>query len=203
MTLPSPCLFLKNIFTSQINEEKCSNHINAIKSLKIELDNKEEDISKLHSSYEETAGTVLLQEEKIAQLNRRLQEQIVENQQVAVSNQQQQLKFEAFSQQLDARVQLYREKMDEKDRELRDLKDKYENLVERVPGIDVDSENSEMKRLSDLIKERDDVIRELEDQIRLLSTNLVDSTELIDKIGRDKEKSLKVSADIVQLILKN
>lgn len=156
------------------------------------MDNKEEDFSKLSSSYEETAGTVMFQEEKIAQLNRQLQEQIMENQQVAASNQQQQLKFDTFSKQLDARVQLYREKMDDKDRELNDLREKYENLVERVPGIDVDSEDCEIKRLYDLIKERDDVIRELEDQIHVLSTNLVDSTEFIDKIGRDREETLMV-----------
>lgn len=146
----------------------------------------------LHSSYEQTAGTVILQEEKIAQLSRKLQEQMVENQQVAVSNQQEQVKFETFSEQLDARVQLYREKMDEKDRELNDLKQKYENLVERTPGIDVDSEDCEMKRLNDLIKERDDVIRKLEDQIHALSNSLMDATEFINKIKREREAILVV-----------
>ena len=146
----------------------------------------------LHSSYEQTAGTVILQEEKIAQLSRKLHEQMVENQQVAASNKQEQAKLETFSQQIDERVELYRKKMDDKDRELNDLKQKYEHLVERTPGIDVDSEDCEIKRLNDLIRERDDVIKIQEDQIDALSTSLMDSTDFINKIKRDKETILMV-----------
>lgn len=168
-------------------------HINVITSLKENLEETEEKLSLLCTKYEETAGTVTLQQEKISILNRQLREQMIENKQLLDERQQKEDEFENFTHQLEERVRYYKTIMDERQRECDEVKEKYESLVEQIPGIDVDSEQSEIKRLMDSIKERDEVIKELQEKLELVSTNLMDSTEVLNKIGREREESMQVN----------
>lgn len=163
-----------------------------IKSLKVNLEESEEKLSLICTQYEETAGTVTLLEEKISQLNRQLHEQMVENKQLLDERQKKENEFENFTHQLEERVRYYKTIMDERQRECDEMKEKYESLVEQIPGIDVDSEQSEIKRLMDSIKERDEVIKELQRKLELVSTELMDSTEILNKIGREREETMKV-----------
>jgi chromosome segregation ATPase len=163
-----------------------------IKDLKANLEAREESLSALCEKYEETEGTVALLEEKLSRLNRQLHEQMVENEQLLDARQQQEKEFEIFSQKLEERVRYYKSIMDDRQRECDEMKEKYESLVDQIPGIDVDSEQSEIKRLMDSIKERDEVIMELQEKLELVSTELMDSTELLNKIGREREENLQV-----------
>lgn len=167
-------------------------HINVIKDLKANLEESEENLSVLCIKYEETAGNVTLLEEKLSRLNRQLQEQMGENQQLLDARQQQEKEIDNFSHQLEERVRFYKSIMDERQREFDEMKEKYESLVEQIPGIDVDSEQSEIKRLMDSIKERDEVIKELQEKLEMVSTELMDSTEILNKIGKEREESMQV-----------
>lgn len=173
-------------------EEQSAIHINVIEHLKANVEDAEDKLSIMCTTYEETAGNVAFLEEKITHLNRQLQAQIKENQQLLEERQQHEKDFENFSQQLEERVRFYKSILDEKQREHDEMKEKYESLVEQIPGIDVDSEQSEIKRLMDSIKERDEVIKELREKLQLVSMELMDSTEVINKIGKEREESLKV-----------
>lgn len=163
-----------------------------IRELKASLEEKEEDQALLCNKYEETAGTVTLLEEKLSRLNRQLQEQMAENEQLLNLRQQQEHEFEDFSRRLEERVRHYKTIMDEKQRECDEYKEKFESLKEQIPGIDIDSEESEIKRLMDSIKQRDDVIEEFQSELDRVSAALQDATNIIEEYAEEKKQNLNV-----------
>lgn len=99
--------------------------------------------------------------------------------------------METFSSQLEERILMYKSILDEKQRELDVMNGKYADLVDQIPGINMDSEQSEMKRLMESLKERDELIKTFEEKIGLLSEELMDSTTIITKINNEKEDYMK------------
>lgn len=95
--------------------------------------------------------------------------------------------METFSSQLEQRILMYKSILDEKQRELDAANGKFSDLVDQIPGIDMDGEQSEIRRLMESLKERDELIKMFEEKIGLLSAELVDSTNVITKISNEKE----------------
>jgi centrosomal protein CEP290 len=99
--------------------------------------------------------------------------------------------MESFSVQLEERILTYKSILDEKQRELDVANEKYADLVDQIPGIDMDGEQSELKRLMESLKDRDELIKAFDEKIGMLSAELVDSTSIITKINDEKEDHLK------------
>lgn len=99
--------------------------------------------------------------------------------------------MEAFSAQLEQRIVMYKNVLDEKQQELELAKRKYADLADQLPDINIDIEQCELNQLMKSIKERDEVIKTFEHKISILSAELLDSTKVITKINNEKEDYMK------------
>lgn len=158
-----------------------------MKELKTNIDDTSETITSLSNALAESSSNISYLEEQITKLNDQMQEQEVENQHLIRERNEREREVEAFSLQLEERITMYKGILNDKQRELDEAKEKYSNLVNQLPGIDLDSEQSEIKRLMESLKERDELIRTFEEEIGSLSAELVDSTHLIKKLSKEKD----------------
>ena len=180
-----------NLFSQHL-EEQTSLHVNVIKALKGNVDESEGKIAILCNNFEETHGQMLLLEQKISHLNLQLHQQMQENRQLTESRHHDQMEFERFSHELEERVRYYKSIMDEKQEEFNEVKNKYESFVDKIPGIDIESNESEIRQLIESIKSRDEVIAELQEKIQLVSSELVEATEIISNMNEEKIKVKKI-----------
>lgn len=120
-----------------------------------------------------------------------MQEQEAENQQLIQERMDREKEMESFSAQLEERILMYKNILDDKQRELDEANGKYRHLIDQLPGVDIDSEQSEIKRLMESMKERDDLIKTFEEKIGILSAELIDSTTIITKINNEKDEYKK------------
>lgn len=169
-------------------EQQSTTHLNVIKELKANVEDANEKISLLSTQFEDSTSTVTFLEEKIAQLSTQLHEMENENQQMLKERHEREKEMENFSKELEERVLLYKGILDEKQHELDILNERYESLIEQVPGIDVDSDENEIRRLTNFIKDRDKVIKAFEEKFKLLSLELMESTEIIKKFSEEREE---------------
>lgn len=130
-------------------------------------------------------------EDKILKLQTKVQEQQIENNQLQEERQEKELEMEAFSAQLEERIVMYKNILDEKQQEVEVAERKYANLVDQLPGINIDTEQCELHKLLKSIKERDEVIKTFEHKIGILSAELLDSTKVISKINNEKDEYMK------------
>lgn len=130
-------------------------------------------------------------EDKILKLQTKVQEQQIENNQLQEERKEKELEMEAFSAQLEERIVMYKNILDEKQQELEVAKRKYADLVDQLPGINIDTEQCELNKLLKSIKERDEVIKTFEHKIGILSAELLDSTKVISKINNEKDEYMK------------
>ncbi|CAG9806257.1 unnamed protein product [Chironomus riparius] len=169
-------------------EQQSTTHLNVIKELKRNVEDSNEKISLLSTQLEDTTNTITFLEEKIAQLSTQLHEMENENQQMFKERYEREKEMENFSKELEERVLLYKGILDEKQHEFDILNERYENLIEQVPGIDIESDENEIKRISNLINDRDKVIKAFEEKLQLLSTKLMESTEIIKKLSEERKE---------------
>ena len=108
-------------------------------------------------------------EGEIAKLQSQLQEQVGENLQLVQESKDRETEMESFSAQLEERILMYKSILDDKQRELDVANGKYAELVDQIPGIEMDCEQSELKRLIESLNERDELIKAFEEKIGLLS----------------------------------
>lgn len=166
-------------------EQQTTVHLNVIRELKANVDDTSDKITSLSNQLAESSGSIEFLEEQIAKLNHQIQEQESENQLLVRDKRDREKEMEKFSVQLEERILMYKNILDDKQRELDEANGKYTNLVDQLPGFDIDSEQSEIKRLIESMKERDDLIQAFEEKIGILSTELMDATTVILKLNKD------------------
>ena len=162
-----------------------------MKELKANVDDASEKISSLSIQLAESSSGVGYMEEQIEKLNRQIQEHDSENRQLVLEKGEREKEMEMFAAQLEERVLMYKNILDEKQRELDEANEKYNNLVDQLPGIDIDSEQSEIKRLMESQKERDELIQAFDEKIKILSAELVDATNVINRLAKEKAEYLE------------
>ena len=172
-------------------EEQSSSHIHIIRELKTNVDEASDKIANLSTQLAESSTSITYLEEQIEKLNSQLQEQEAENQLLLQERKDREKEMETFSAQLEERVMMFKKILEEKQRELDEAHRKYMHLVEQLPGVDIESEQSEIKRLMESMKERDELISTFEEKIRILSAELIDSTNIITKINNEKDEYKK------------
>lgn len=96
----------------------------------------------------------------------------------------------AFGKELEQRVTVWKRMFDSKQNELESLKIKYEDIIDRHPGYNIDAERAELTRLTVSVKERDSLINDLEEKVFEMSSELMTATEVINKL-LIKERDLK------------
>ena len=67
------------------------------------------------------------------------------------SKMQREFEIQEFGKQLEQRAIMWKEMLEEKDDRLDSLRIKYDNVLEKNPGYDIDAERIELKRLSEVI----------------------------------------------------
>lgn len=158
-----------------------------IRELKANVDDMSEKITSLSTKLDDSSVNIVFLEEQITKLNNQIQEQDAENQLLIRERNEREKEVETFSSQLEERIMMYKSILDDKQRELDEANGKYSNLVDQLPGIDIDSEQSEIKRLVESVKERDELIKTFDEKINLLSAELLSATSLIKKLSKEKE----------------
>lgn len=88
----------------------------------------------------------------------------------------------AFGRELEKRAMMWKRMLDEKQGELESLKVKYEDIIDRHPGYNIDAERAELTRMTVSVKERDCLIQDLEGKVFEMSTELITATEVINKL---------------------
>lgn len=96
----------------------------------------------------------------------------------------------AFGRELEQKVMTWKRMFDSKQNELESLKIKYEDVIDRHPGYNIDAERAELTRLTLSVKERDCLINDLEEKVFEMSNELITATEVINKLLL-KERELK------------
>ncbi|XP_063698238.1 centrosomal protein Cep290 [Culicoides brevitarsis] len=95
---------------------------------------------------------------------------------------------EAFKVQLEERATVWQEILAAKDTELKEIKEKYDELVSKHPGYNIDQERNEFQRLTDAIVDKDRVIQEMEEHIKTLNTTIQDLKNDVSRLTSDKKQ---------------
>lgn len=173
----------------QILDKQNATYLNTVKQLNTDIEIANMKVEAMNVQLIESQSSVKFFEEQISNLNIELVEKEKEIREMQAERLTREKELEEFSCQLEKRTQVYKGILDEKQREVDLLTRKYENLIEQLPaGFDVDSEQSEIRRLADLIRQRDELISVLEGKTLKLSEQVVNSTELIGKLSRERDE---------------
>lgn len=184
-------LFRKFVLFSQQLEEEAKSHLHVIRELQTNVEDASVKITDLSTQLAESSSSISYLDEQIAKLNNQLQEQQQENDLLVQERKDREKEMDTFSAQLEERITMYKTILVDKQRELDEANGKYTDLVDQLPGIDIDSEQSEIKRLMESLKERDVLIKTFEEKIRILSAELMDATGIITRLKKEKEETLK------------
>lgn len=172
-------------------ELKSSDQLELIKDLKLNLNDATVNITSLTSKLQDSNSSMEQLDGLIQLLNKRifdLDEQVKGFEDERIERESE---MEKFAAQLEERVSYYKGILDENQQELDVLKKKYSEVVSEVPGYDIDDERGELKKLLESIKERDVVISTFEEKICQLTTELYDSTKIINQLSNEKESYIK------------
>lgn len=172
-------------------EQKSGDQLDLIKDLKLNLNDATVNITSLTNKLQESNTAMEQLDGLIQLLNKRifdLEEQVkgFEDERM-----EREMEMEKFAAQLEERVSYYKGILDDNQQELDTLKKKYSEVVSEVPGYEIDDERGELKKLLESIKERDAVISTFEEKICQLTTELFDSTKIINQISNEKEVYIK------------
>lgn len=94
-----------------------------------------------------------------------------------------------FGARLEERAVRWRDMLQEKDDRLDSLRTKYEHVLERDPSYNIDAERLDMQRMNDAINVRDEVIADLEAKVTELSREMIDTTDIMNRLAKERETS--------------
>lgn len=131
----------------------------------------------------------LLAERSTAAEALRLQVHNLEEQAAAVQAEraEREAEIQEFGRKLEERAIRWRAMLQDKDDRLDSLRTKYEHVLEQNPGASVDAATVELRRLTEAVGERDAVIVDLETKVSELSNEMMDTTELMHRLARERE----------------
>lgn len=93
---------------------------------------------------------------------------------------------EAFRKELEERAVVWQEILESKDLELKEIKERYDELVSKHPGYNIDQERNEFQRLTDTIVDKDRTISDMEDHIKNLSEVIQGLKGDVARLGEKK-----------------
>lgn len=99
------------------------------------------------------------------------------------------LEIQEFGYRLEKRAIRWRQILEEKDDRLDSLRTKYELVLEKNPGYDIDSDRLGLQQMAEAVADRDLIITDLEEKISGLSQEMIETTQLLNNLSRERELS--------------
>lgn len=158
--------------------------------LKDQLQEASQTIESLNAQFKDSQMVIKDQIKLIEELNGKNQslDEMIAAMQRDVSERDEEIM--SFGRELEQKVTVWKRMFDSKQNELDSLKIKYEDIIDRHPGYNIDTERAELVRLTASVKERDCLINDLEEKVFEMSNELLNATEVINKL-LVKERELK------------
>lgn len=173
-------------------ETKSTKQFDFIKELKINLNDSTQNVTTLTNQLKESNGTIEELEKVIESLNQQILEISDQNKILLTEKLEREQEMESFSKKFQERIDTYQNILYEKQEELNVANQKYLQLMEEIPGYNVDCErNNDFKKLVESVKERDMIIKNLEEKIAQITNELFDSTNVIKQFNGLKENYMK------------
>ena len=171
-------------------EAKNAQQVKETQSLKQQLHDATLNLESLNVQFKDSQSVIKDQIRLIEELNGKNQslDEIIQAMQREVNERDEEIT--AFGRELEQKVLVWKRLFDAKQSELESLRIRYEDVVDRHPGYNIDAERAELVRLSASVKERDCLINELEEKVFEMSNELITATEVINKLLL-KERELK------------
>lgn len=95
-----------------------------------------------------------------------------------------------FGRRLEKRAIRWRQLLEEKDDRLDSLRIKYEDVLKRNPGYDIDADRVGLQQMAEAVAARDFIIADLEDKVTGLSQEMIETTQLLNSLSREREMHL-------------
>lgn len=173
-------------------ETKSTKQFDFIKELKINLNDSTQNVTTLTNQLKESNGTIEELEKVIESLNQQILEISDQNKILLTEKLEREQEMESFSKKFQERIDTYQKILYEKQEELNVANQKYLQLMEEIPGYNVDCErNNDFTKLVESVKERDMIIKNLEEKIAQITNELFDSTNVIKQFNGLKENYMK------------
>lgn len=173
-------------------EARSTKQIDMIKDLRLNLNDSTQNVLSLTNQLKESNGTIEELEQVISTLNHQIEELSEQNKQLCNEKLEREQGLEKFSKDFQERIEAYQNILYQKQEELNKTNQKYLELMEEVPGYNVDCErNNDFKKLVESVKERDMIIKNLEEKIVQITNELFDSTNVINQFNGLKENYMK------------
>lgn len=93
---------------------------------------------------------------------------------------------ELFKKQLEERAVVWQEILVAKDQELKEVKERFDELVAKHPGYNIDQERNEFQRLTDTIQDKDRIISDMEEHIKGLNEVIQGLKNDVTRLNNDK-----------------
>uniref|UniRef100_A0A182P6A9 Uncharacterized protein n=1 Tax=Anopheles epiroticus TaxID=199890 RepID=A0A182P6A9_9DIPT len=170
-------------------EKRNSFQVDTINGLQVSLNDATLNITSLTHQYEELQARWKEQQELNSKLSEKLQE--MEAELVTVCDEKERLLEElntATKEHAD-QVAEWDDQFERQEKELNELKDRYDDLLAQFPGIDIEAERREYKLMVGRLEQKDEVIIDLEQKILTLSQEIHRSTEVMNRISEEKVRA--------------
>uniref|UniRef100_A0A182LRS4 Uncharacterized protein n=1 Tax=Anopheles culicifacies TaxID=139723 RepID=A0A182LRS4_9DIPT len=170
-------------------EKRNSFQVDTINGLQVSLNDATLNITTLTHQFEELQLRSKEQQELNSKLNEKLQQ--MEGELMNICDEKEHLLNELGKvNKLHAdQVAEWEGQFDQRDRQLNELQDRYDDLLSQFPGIDIEAERREYKLMMERLEQKDEIIVDLEQKILTLSKEIHRSTEVMNRISEEKERA--------------
>uniref|UniRef100_A0A182WIJ6 Uncharacterized protein n=1 Tax=Anopheles minimus TaxID=112268 RepID=A0A182WIJ6_9DIPT len=170
-------------------EKRNSFQIDTINGLQVNLNDATLNITALTHQFEELQLRTKEQQELNGKLNEKLQQ--MEGELMNICDEKEHLMEElGNANKLHAdQVAEWEGQFDQREKQLNELQDRYDDLLSQFPGIDIEAERREYKLMMERLEEKDETIVDLEQKILMLSKEIHRSTEVMNRISEEKERA--------------
>uniref|UniRef100_A0A182TE93 Uncharacterized protein n=1 Tax=Anopheles melas TaxID=34690 RepID=A0A182TE93_9DIPT len=170
-------------------EKRNSFQVDTINGLQVSLNDATLNITALTHRYEELQARWSEQQELNSKLNEKLQQ--MEGELMGVCDEKEHLQEQLNTTRTEHTNQVaeWEDQIDQREKELNELKDRYDDLLSQFPGIDIEAERREYKLMAERLEQKDEIIVDLEQKILTLSKEIHRSTEVMNRISEEKVRA--------------
>ncbi|XP_053665459.1 centrosomal protein cep290 [Anopheles marshallii] len=170
-------------------EKRNSFQVDTINGLQVSLNDATLNITALTHKFEELQLRSKEQQELNNKLNEKLQQ--MEGELLNVCDEKEHLldELSKVSKLHADQVVEWEDQFDQREKQLNELQDRYDDLLSQFPGIDIEAERREYKLMMERLEQKDEIIVDLEQKILTLSKEMHRTTEVMNRISEEKERA--------------
>ncbi|XP_058054715.1 centrosomal protein cep290 [Anopheles bellator] len=172
-------------------EKRNSFQVDTINELQISLNDATLNLTALTHQYEDLQTLCKEHESSIEQANEKIS--LMENEIAQLSHEKGHLSDEITNatKRYEKKMAELQDQLSGNEKDMSDLKDRYDDLLGQFPGIDIENERREYKLMVARLHERDEVIVDLEQKILEMSKEMHRSTDVMNRISDEKSRATK------------